>query len=680
MSFDNYINREISWLSFNHRVLQEAKDPSVPLHEKIKFMAIFSNNLDEFFRVRVASLRNLLQLKNKGKKKLKFDPAVLLQEIHKTVNKQQCELGTIFREIIIKELLEYNIHLIDDENIPEGQLKYLKDYFKEEIQPYLQPVVLMHYGINIFLKNKSIYLVARLLRKDTRKKDTRKIKHGLVEIPTEHCGRFVELPKIDQNSYVMFIDDIIRYFLRDIFTGYDIDSSYEIKLTRDAELYIDDEFSGNLLAKIKKGVAKRKTGVPSRFLYDPDMPERDIKFLKKLFNLSKEDMVSGGRYHNFSDFMDFPQIGPQKLRYPKLTPLTAPEFPARRSILSVIRSRDVLLYYPYQMYNYVIKFLEEAIRSRHINSIYITLYRVSSDSLIVHRLIEAARSGIKVVAFVEVKARFDEELNFRWADEMISAGVQVIYSFPGLKVHAKILLIHSGSEKFAYLATGNFNEKTALIYTDFGLFTSNKKVTSELEYVFEYLSGERKDPEFKELLVAPFNMRERLNDLIEHEIKQAKKGRKAEIILKLNNLEDTKMIANFYRAADKGVKITIIVRSICRLDPLPGMHVFSIVDRYLEHSRLFIFHNGGRRKYYLASADWMQRNLARRIEVAFPIFDTAIKSRLDDFIRFQLQDNTKARLIDSTGKNEYRRDNQDQRLNAQMMSYSYLQKIAQDKR
>jgi len=680
MSFDNYINREISWLSFNHRVLQEAKDPSVPLQEKIKFMGIFSNNLDEFFRVRVASMRNLLILKNKGKKKLKFDPAELLQEIHETVNKQQCELGTIFREIILKELIQHNIHLIDDKNIPEAQLNYLKDHFKEEIQPYLQPVILMHHGINIFLKNRSIYLVARLLRKDTRKKEKRKIKNGLVEIPAEHCGRFVELPKIDHNSYVMFIDDIIRYFMRDIFTGYEIDSSYEIKLTRDAELYIDDEFSGNLLAKIKKGVARRKTGVPSRFLYDPNLPERDIKLLKKLFNLSKEDMVPGGRYHNFSDFMDFPQIGSQKLRYPKLIPLPAPEFPARQSILSIVRIRDVLLHYPYQLYNYVIKFLEEAVRNRQTRSIHITLYRVSSESFIVHRLIEAARKGIKVVAFVEVKARFDEESNFRWADEMISAGVQVIYSFPGVKVHAKILLIHTGSEKYAYLATGNFNEKTAQIYTDFGLFTTNKKITSELQYVFEYLSGERENPSFKELLVAPFNLRERLNEMIEYEIKQATNGRKAEIVLKLNNIEDKKMIANLYRAADKGVKITIIVRSICCLDPLPGMHVFSIVDRFLEHSRLFVFHNGGRRKYYLASADWMQRNLTYRVEVAFPIYSTAIKSRLDKFIRFQLQDNTKARLIDRMNKNQYRQDYRHKRLNAQLMTYSYLQQIAPDNR
>jgi polyphosphate kinase len=347
-------------------------------------------------------------------------------------------------------------------------------------------------------------------------------------------------------------------------------------------------------------------------------------------------------------------------------------------MLSIIRKRDILVHYPYQVYNSVINLLEEAIRNKNTNAIYITLYRVSSDSLVVHHLIGAARKGIKVVAFVEVKARFDEESNFRWAEEMAAAGVRVIYSFPGLKVHAKLLMIHIGTKKYAYLATGNFNEITARIYTDFGLFTGNKILLSEIQQVFEFLTGEGKKPRFKELLVAPFNLRQSLTDLIEHEIRQAKSGRKGEILLKLNNLEDKKMITSLYRAAGEGVKVTIIVRSVCCLVPVSGIQVISIVDRFLEHARLYIFHNGGYPKYYLASADWMRRNLNRRIEVAFPVYDETIKARLREFIRFQMEDNTKARVIDLKCKNSYRKGRQEKTSNAQLNTYQYLQQLASE--
>ncbi len=419
-------------------------------------MGIFSNNLDEFFRVRVASFRNLLLLKNKTQKKLNFDPSGLLKEIHNQVQKQQEELGHIFREIVIKELSQQDIHLIDENNIPEDQIDFIREYYQQELSPYLKPVILVNKGVKVFLNNKSIYLTVRFSSKNSGDIKSRKGKYALIEIPSKHCGRFVELPTKNKHRYVMFIDDIIRYNLPDIFYGFKVESSYEIKLTRDAELYIDDEFSGDLLAKIKKGVAQRKIGVPSRFLYDSEMPGRFLKFLTKMFSLTKQDLIPGGRYHNFNDFMDFPQLGPKEFRYNKLTPLPAPDFLPFKTVLSAIKSRDILVHYPYQKYDYIINFLQEVIVHKQTKTIYITLYRVAADSRIVRQLIRAANIGIEVIAFVEVKARFDEESNFHWANEMSAAGIKVLYSFPGLKVHAKLCLVHIGSQRYAYLSHRQF--------------------------------------------------------------------------------------------------------------------------------------------------------------------------------------------------------------------------------
>ncbi len=681
MGDTRFINREIAWLSFNHRVLQEAMDKRVPLYERIQFMAIFSSNLDEFYRVRVASLRYLLELKSKIRKQIEFDPALLLTQIHKIVESHQEKLGNIFRNEILKELAENNIYLRNETQLNQGQKKFVEQYFKDDLLPYMQPSILIKNSVNYFLKNQAIYFTIRLISKiaeagNANKKGVR-AKYALLEIPIQFLPRFIVMPQSGRNNYVIFLDDVIRYNLHLIFPGYNIDSVYSIKLTRDAEIYIDDEFSGDLLQKIKKGIQKRNTGVPARFLFDNEMPTSQIKFLRSVFLLNKEDLVSGGRYHNFTDFFSFPTLGQKSLQNIKLTVLKIPQLENAKSLVDEIKNKEFLLNYPYHNYNYIIRFLQEAAVDNEVTAINITLYRVASDSKIIQSLIKAAKNGKEITVFVEIKARFDEESNIRWAAELEKAGVKVLYSFPGLKVHSKLCLIERKDKLYAYLSTGNFNEKTAKIYTDFGFFTSDKKLTQEIKRVFEYLKGESKESKYKHLLVAPFNMRKKLIKLINNEIKIAKTGGKAEIILKINSLQDQKMSEKLYEASSAGVRIRIIVRGICCLVPgvkglSENIEIISIVDRFLEHTRVFIFHNNGDEKYFIASADWMKRNLSRRIEVGFPIYDEALKKQLREIIDIQLNDNMKARIIDKNQKNKYRKSKTDTLIQSQLKIYDYL--------
>jgi len=681
MSDTRYLNREIAWLSFNHRVLQEAKDKRVPLYERIQFMAIFSSNLDEFYRVRVASLRYLLELKRKIQKKIEFDPVLLLTQIHKIVDSHQEELGNIFRNEILKELENNYIHLINEAQLNHGQKKFVEQYFKNEVLPYLQPSFLFKNSVNYFLKNQAIYLTVRLISKIAAGPITSnrniKAKYALLEIPTRFLPRFIVLPQSGKNKYIIFLDDVIRHNLSLIFPGYNIDSVYSIKLTRDAEIYIDDEFSGDLLFKIKKGIQKRNTGVPARFLYDNNMSANQVKFLRSVFLLNKEDLVPGGRYHNFSDFFSFPNLGQKSLQNKSLPVLKIPQFENTKSIFDEIRNKEFLVNYPYHNYNYIIHFLQEAAADKDVSAINITLYRVASDSKIIQSLIKAAKNGKQITVFVEIKARFDEESNIRWAAALENAGVRVLYSFPGLKVHSKLCLIERKDKLYAYLSTGNFNEKTAKIYTDFGFFTSDAKLTLEIKQVFDYLKGEIKECKYKYLLVAPFNMRKKLTKLISNEIKIAKKGGKAEIILKINSLQDQKLIEKLYEASNAGVRIRIIVRGICCLVPgvkglSENIEIISIVDRFLEHTRVFIFNNNGDEKYYIASADWMKRNLSRRIEVGFPIYNNVIKKQLRGIIDIQLNDNMKARIIDKNQKNKYRKSNDEAFIQSQIEIFEYL--------
>lgn len=676
-----YYDRELSWLSFNYRVLQEAKDSSVPLYERIKFLAIFSSNLDEYFRVRVASLRSLLTLKEKTQKKLKFDPERLLSKINKKVVEYQEEYGKIFMEEIIPELKQNDILLINEQNVSAGNITWLKDYFNESVLPYINPMLLQKKKIVPFLKNKSLYLGIVLEPIEGKNGSKKKIKYALVEIP-EMIKRFIVLPQSDKYFQIMFIDDVIRLNLSSVFPGYKVLSIYSVKLTRDAELYIDDEFSGDLLDKIKKGLSKRKLGVPCRFLYDKNMPQEFLEYLKETFGLSKNDLVPGGKYHNLNDLFGFP--APQnkpELFDNRINPLCIKPFENVKSLFSVIDEQDVLISVPYQDYSYVIRILNEAADDPLVENIKITLYRVSSGSKIIRALIKAALNKKKVTAFVEIKARFDEESNLNWASELERSGVEVLYSFPGLKVHSKLCLISRYSEgslkKYAYLATGNFNEKTAQIYADHGLFTSHSGITTEAEQVFDFLSHKKTEHNFRHLLVAQFNLRDDIYKLIDNEIDNALNGSGGSMILKMNSLEDKKMIKKLYIASMAGIKIKLIVRGICCLIPgQPGLseniEVISIVDRYLEHARVFIFNNNGNPLYYLGSADLMSRNLNRRIEVVFPIYDKSIQDQLQSIIDIQLNDNSKARIIDRKQLNNYKYTEHEP-VRSQDKIYSYLQ-------
>jgi polyphosphate kinase len=684
---NNFFNRELSWLSFNYRVLQEAKDPSVPLYERIKFLAIYSSNLDEFFRVRVASLRSLLSLKKKTKKKLDFSPEELLKQIHKTVNRQQEEFGKIYREQIVPQLEENNIFILNDQQLLPQHKDYLIDFFNRELKPYLQPI-LLDKRIETFLQNKVIYIAVRLKNLENSPAKKKRFKYALIEVPSR-IGRFIILPEVSENKSLIFLDDVIKIFLPEMFPGYEIESSYTIKLTRDAELYIDDEFTGDLLDKIKKSISKRNTGVPSRFLYDAQMPKDFLKYLRNCIRLNKDDLIPGGRYHNYNDFFSFTNLNGKELENEPMSPHRSKILDKYNSIFKAVSEQDILLHFPYQSYDYVIKFINEAANDPDVKSIYITLYRVASNSQIVKALSMASANGKKVTAFVEVKARFDEESNFSCAEELHRAGVKVLYSFPGLKVHSKICLVSrlenkqsvsarpclDGKVYYGYFSTGNFNEKTAKIYSDYGLFTKDERVTKEARKVFDVLTKKKEKEDFHYLLTAPFNLRSSLEELIDKEIKNAKSGKKAYITLKINSLEDRKMIKHLYKASQAGVKINLIIRGICCLIPDKNIKIISIVDRFLEHSRVFIFCNDGNEKMFVSSADWMTRNLDRRIEICFPVYNEEIKKQIREMINIQLKDNVKARIINKFQNNKYKKTNSSKMIRTQNEIYNYMIKI-----
>ncbi len=683
-----FFNRELSWLSFNHRVLQEAKDPRTPVYEKIKFLAIFSSNLDEFFRVRVASLRALLDLKKRPKKELKFDVEKLLEKVHKTVVFMQEEYGSIFSMVIKPELEKNNIYLVDHTGLNTVQKEFVSEIFNVQVIPHIMPMIIAKKKITPFLRNQRLYLAVKLSSKQIgaagKEPKKKRYQYAIVEIPTNHIERFILLPKVGNNNYIIFLDDIIRLFLPQIFYGYNVHESYAVKLTRDAELYIDDEFQGNLLDKIKKSLAKRSSGAPSRFLYDRAIPPSFLNFLKESLLLADEDLYPGGRYHNFSDFFTFPNPGIKELYYTEMKPLKSIELEKDKDIFASVTQKDRLLYYPYHTYDHVVHAIEQAASDPNVTAIKITQYRVAKDSKIVNALIKAAHRGKDVTAFVEIKARFDEEINIRSAEEMQKAGVKVLYSLPGLKVHAKLAMITRKEDNtfknYAYLSTGNFNEKTARLYTDFGLFTCDPEITNDVTYVFEFLEGKNPEYQFKHLLVAQYGMRQKFTELIENEIILAKQGKPAAITAKINSLEDERIIKKLYEASQAGVKINMIVRGICCLIPgVKGMseniNIISILDRFLEHDRVYIFNNGGNELIYLASADWMKRNLSRRIEVGFPVFNKDLKNIIKHIVNIKLNDNVKARTIDEKQTNHYRVTQSTSEHRSQYEIYDYVKSL-----
>ncbi len=678
-----YNHRDISWLAFNKRVLQEAQDKSVPLFERIKFLAIYSNNLDEFFRVRVAHHRNLIRLGKKDKKKYHLNSEDTLKQITKMVNKQQEEFSHIFEEEIIPELAKHKIHLRRRLELNEKQTLFIESYFNDHLLPFVQPVLLVKKKIRPFLNNAALYLVVQMRPKDTL--DTNKNKYAILKIPSDHLPRFLPLPSPPDSHDLIMLDDIVRHNIKNLFPGYNIIDTFSVKLTRDAELYIDDEFSGNLLEKIKKSLSKRNVGPPSRFVYDRKMSKQILKYIKEALNLEGADLLKEGRYHNNFDFFSFPHFGMEHLRNTPLPPMKSMTFEYSKSIMSRMEKDDVLLFFPFHSYQYVVDLFNEAADDPNVTHIKIVQYRVARRSKIMEALMRAVKKGKQVTVFVEVKARFDEEANLRWAERLEKAGVRVLYSFPGLKVHCKIALITRTDDNletthYAYMSTGHFHEGTAKIYSDFGLFTTHKGICMEIARIFNFLESVKLPPKtFGHLMVGQFNLRSGIYELIDKEIKNAKAGKKAKIFLKLNSIEDEEMIQKLYDASQAGVQVKMIVRGICALVPgikgiSENISVISIVDRFLEHARIYMFYNEGDEKIYLSSADFMKRNLTYRIETAFPILNKNIKKEVRNLMNIQLSDNVKARIVDKDLKNEYKKSPDGINVRSQIETYYYLKR------
>jgi polyphosphate kinase len=678
------VHRDISWLSFNYRVLQEAKDPAVPLFERVKFLAIYSSNLDEFYRVRVAQHRNLVRIGKKTKRELDYKPKELLKEIHKIVNKQQEEFSEIFETQIIPALRSHHIHIIRRLDLTQAQEAFVENYFQDKLLPFVQPVLLVKNKIRIFLNTGALYLGIAMNAKE---RYTAPTEYAIIKIPSDYLPRFVELPSQNGRHELILLDDIVRHSVSWMFPGYSIEDTYSIKLTRDADLYIDDEFSGDLIQKIKASLQKRNVGPASRFVYDRTMPRHFLDYMSDMFGLEKYDIHPEGRYHNNFDFFKFPDFGIKSLKYLSLPPLPFRPLQHSADFFRTIAESDRMIHFPYHSYESVIRFFEEAATDPAVTHIKIVQYRVARKSRIMQALMNAVRKGKQVTVFIEVKARFDEEANLKWGEMLQEAGVTVHYSMPGIKVHSKLAMIRRVEtindvekvRRYAYLSTGNFHEDTAKVYSDFGLFTADERLTEEMSRIFAYLENPVKKPnrKFKHLLVGQFNLRDGLEDKINREILHAKQGKIARILLKMNSLEDNTMVEKLHEASMAGVEIRMIIRGICTLIPnVPqwseNIHIHSIVDRFLEHARVFVFHNEGAEEIYLSSADFMYRNLSARVETTFPVYDEDAKKMIRQVLDFQWHDNVKSRYVNGVQDNIYVKDNNPLAIRSQHETYFYL--------
>ncbi|MFC1732328.1 polyphosphate kinase 1 [candidate division KSB1 bacterium] len=673
-----YINREISWLYFNERVLQEALDITTPLVERIKFLGIFSNNRDEFFRVRVGTLNRMLHFKKDHYHK-EENPENILKEINKIVAIQEEEFTNAYIRIV-KELSKNNIFIIDEKQLNTKQGIFVKNYFKQNVRSQLFPMMVNDVQDWTSLKDNSIYLVVSLFSKSKDIKET----HALIEVPANQISRFLVLPEMDGKKHLILLDDVIRYCLADIFSiyGYSSYNAYTIKFTRDAELDIDNDISKSFLEIIGESVKMRKKGMTVRFVYDNSIPSKILKKIMKKLKITENDKIrGGGKYHNFKDFMSFPKIGSENLVYPDIQPLEHKELPPNKSIIDIIRKKDILMQYPYQSFHHFIDLLREASIDPSVRAIKITLYRVARNSNVMNALINAARNGKEVIVFLELQARFDEQSNIHWSEKLQEEGIRIIKTIPGIKVHCKMLLIRrkeSGNNiYYANLSTGNYNESTAKIYGDTSLLTNNPDITTEVNRIFHLLEESYNPPIFKHLIVAPFRMRQSFMRLLNREIRHAKEGKEAWIIIKLNNLVDNIIVNKLYQASQAGVKITLIIRGICVLVPgirglSDNIEAFSIVDKFLEHSRVLVFANAGNPAYYITSADWMPRNFDHRIELACPIYDKKIQKELMKMLEIQIADNVKARLISAENPNQYKKTSSKKDIRSQIEFYDYL--------
>ena len=648
-----YFKRDVSWLSFNYRVLLEAEDDTLPVYERIKFLSIYSSNLEEFYEIRVAEHRGVIMKKNFTEES-GDEAEEVLTEITNEVNRQQREYYRIFSEKILPELNRQNIYLYQGSEPEPFHEEFVHNFFNEEVFPFLSPVMIQAGDIRTFIRDRRLYLVIRMVKKSKRKPEgdqAPEYHYALMKIPYAKVPRFIELPQHEGKFYIMFIDDIIRANLANIFPGYIIDSCYSIKISRDADIYLENE-KGNIVESIRKKVKKRKIGALSRFMYDRAMPDDFLSFICEAFGITRDDLVVGGRYLNLQDLAKLPNPKGKELEQKIPTPMRVPYLDEKGSVFRAVKKKDILLHFPYQSFDYLIRFLMEAAFDPKVDEIKITQYRVAENSAVINTLVSAAQNGKKVTVFVELKARFDEENNMSTAERMEQAGIRIIYSIPGLKVHAKVAVIirkdpDDGNKRrdFAYLSTGNFNEKTARVYSDMALLTCNDEIITDINKVFAVLEGKMAEPTFRHLLVARFNMVPELIRMIHREIEHVKLGRKGRIVLKMNGLHDQNMINELYHASENGVEIDLIVRGICCLVPgqpySANIRITRIVDMFLEHSRIWYFYNDGKEDVYLTSADWMRRNLNRRIETAFPILVPEIKQEVIDILKIQMRDNVK---------------------------------------
>jgi polyphosphate kinase len=683
-----YIDREKSWLTFNARVLQEAADETVPLLDRLRFLGIFSNNLDEFFRVRYAAIRRMNIEQDDTEKILGGISAErLLKDITDIVIEQQSESLRILSDIETK-LEKENIYIINEKEINKDQENFIKDFFIQRVSPAVVTIMLNNLEEFPLLRDTSGYLAVKLVMKPTKETffntfmPKQDVKYAIVEMP-KTVNRFVVLPSNNEKQYIILLDDVIRYNLHSIFNVFDYESitAHMIKITRDAQLEFDSDLSKSLLEKISDSVKERRVGEPVRFVYDQDIAKDTLEFLLKRMKIDSSDsIIPGGRYHNRRDYMDFPNLGRYDLLYKQNYALPIPGLNLEGSILTKIKEKDYLLNAPYQSFSYLIRFLREAALDPKVISIKITLYRLAKNSQIVSSLINAAKNGKKVIVQIELQARFDEASNISYSEQMQTEGIQLIFGVKGLKVHSKICVIErQENEKikmYGFISTGNFNEVTARFYTDVTLFTYNQKILKDANKIFDFFDVNYRIHRYKHLIVSPHYTRSRFNKLIDREITNSLAGKKATIKLKMNSLTDSKMIDKLYEASRAGVKIKLIIRGICCLIPgVKGMseniEAISIVDNYLEHSRIYIFYNEGNPEVFISSADFMTRNLDSRVEVTCPIYDKDIKDELMDCFEISWKANVKARIHNNALENKYRKVNGEKPFRAQLEMYNY---------
>ncbi|MBD8389484.1 polyphosphate kinase 1 [Dysgonomonas sp. BGC7] len=673
-------NRDLSWLAFNERVLQEAQDKSVPLLQRLRFLGIFSNNQDEFIKVRVANIVRLSQMR--GKKQPFFSGGYLAKELLPLVNTKvyegQKKFSNIYAEVL-SEMETQGIYVINEKQLNKRQKQFCHEYFSSVVSPLLVPLIIRKTTQLPFLRDNAIYHAVKMYAGKHSQS-----RYAIIQIPvSSSCPRFVVLPSsVKDRNEIIFLDDIIRFCLDEIFFmfNYKTVSAYTFKLMRDAQLTLDDDISKSLVEKMEAGLEGRLHGQPVRLIYDKEMPQDMLDILATKLKLKdRGELDAGGRYHLMRDLMKFPKVR-LDLESQILSPLHHPDIKVFSSILKVIAKKDILLNYPYHTFNHFIDFLREAAIDPKVESIYITLYRTAERSKVINTLINAAKNGKKVVVLLELLARFDEEQNVEYSELLQKEGVKVIHGVNGLKVHGKLVLIERKGKDFVYIGTGNFNENTAQIYSDFGLFTSNPQIASDARSVFDFLVNTHRHFTCKQLMVSPYYMRDQFYELIKKEIKNAQSGKKAYIYAKFNSLTDEDMINMLYKASQAGVDIRLIIRGACCLQPQvkglsENIRVISIVDRYLEHARLAIFYNNGEEKVYALSADWMTRNLDRRVEVAIPIIDNRIKQNLLDFFNIQWSDNEKARDLAEFGENNYITRGDNPPCRSQLELYSYYKNM-----